>query len=88
ADWIVDLGPEGGDGGGQVIAEGPPEAVAGIKASYTGHYLRPSLEKAGRLPLEGPAGDNEDDKPLRMISPKRKPARGRKAPTKRARKSA
>jgi excinuclease ABC subunit A len=39
ADWIVDLGPEGGDGGGEVIAEGPPEVVAQVPASYTGRFL-------------------------------------------------
>ncbi|BDG08295.1 excinuclease ABC subunit UvrA [Anaeromyxobacter paludicola] len=39
ADWLVDLGPEGGHGGGQVIAEGTPEEVARVKASHTGHYL-------------------------------------------------
>jgi excinuclease ABC subunit A len=41
ADWIVDLGPEGGDGGGQIIAEGTPEQVAENPASYTGRYLIP-----------------------------------------------
>ncbi len=40
ADWVVDLGPEGGDGGGQIIAEGTPEAVAGVRASHTGRFLR------------------------------------------------
>ncbi|MBC7093100.1 excinuclease ABC subunit UvrA [Candidatus Bipolaricaulota bacterium] len=40
ADWIIDLGPEGGEDGGQVIAEGPPEEVAGIPGSYTGQFLR------------------------------------------------
>ncbi len=40
ADWIIDLGPEGGDGGGRVIAEGSPEDVAANKASYTGQYLK------------------------------------------------
>jgi excinuclease ABC subunit A len=39
ADWIVDLGPEGGDGGGRVVAEGTPEAVARVAASHTGRYL-------------------------------------------------
>jgi excinuclease ABC subunit A len=39
ADWIVDLGPEGGDRGGRIVAEGPPEAVARVKESYTGQYL-------------------------------------------------
>jgi excinuclease ABC subunit A len=45
ADWIIDLGPEGGDGGGQVIGVGPPEEIAQITKSYTGKYLRPLLEK-------------------------------------------
>ena len=43
ADHIIDLGPEGGDGGGQVLAEGPPEKVAKIKGSYTGKYLKEHL---------------------------------------------
>ncbi|SQD92368.1 ATPase and DNA damage recognition protein of nucleotide excision repair excinuclease UvrABC [Candidatus Bipolaricaulis anaerobius] len=43
ADWIIDLGPEGGEEGGRVIAEGPPEAVVGVPASYTGQFLRGSL---------------------------------------------
>jgi excinuclease ABC subunit A len=44
ADWIIDLGPEGGGGGGRIIAEGPPEAIANIAASYTGKYLKPVLD--------------------------------------------
>ncbi len=43
ADHIIDLGPEGGDGGGQVLAEGPPEKIAKVKASYTGQYLKEYL---------------------------------------------
>ena len=43
ADWIIDLGPEGGAGGGQIIAEGTPEDVAKNPASFTGHFLRPLL---------------------------------------------
>ena len=46
ADWIIDLGPEGGDGGGRVIAEGTPEAVALNPESFTGQYLRQVLEPA------------------------------------------
>jgi len=52
ADWIVDLGPEGGDGGGQIVAVGTPEDVAEVEASHTGHYLRPMLVKAGRIAAE------------------------------------
>ena len=48
ADWIVDMGPEGGDGGGRVIAQGTPEQVAAAKDSYTGRYLAPLLPKNGR----------------------------------------
>jgi excinuclease ABC subunit A len=44
ADWIVDLGPEGGDGGGRIIAEGAPETVAALKGSHTGRYLAPMLQ--------------------------------------------
>ena len=44
ADWIVDLGPEGGSGGGLIIAEGTPEQVGRIEASYTGHYLAKMLK--------------------------------------------
>jgi len=43
ADWIVDLGPEGGDGGGSVVVEGPPEVVAKTRDSYTGQFLAPML---------------------------------------------
>ncbi len=43
ADWVIDLGPEGGDGGGRVIAEGTPEEVAKNRASYTGQYLKGAL---------------------------------------------
>ena len=45
ADWIIDLGPEGGDGGGCIVAEGTPEAIAVNQDSYTGHYLQSMLSK-------------------------------------------
>ena len=44
ADWVVDLGPEGGNGGGQIIAQGTPEQIASVEASHTGRYLRRVLE--------------------------------------------
>jgi excinuclease ABC subunit A len=44
ADWVVDLGPEGGNGGGQIIAQGTPEQIAKVEASHTGRYLRRILE--------------------------------------------
>jgi excinuclease ABC subunit A len=45
ADWIVDVGPEGGDGGGRVVAAGTPEQVAAVKESYTGRFLADMLPK-------------------------------------------
>ena len=45
ADYIIDMGPEGGDGGGTVIAQGTPEEVAKVKKSYTGQYVKKYLEK-------------------------------------------
>ncbi|HMP58590.1 MAG TPA: excinuclease ABC subunit UvrA [Gemmatales bacterium] len=48
ADWVIDLGPEGGSAGGRVVAAGPPEAVADCDASYTGTALRPVLERSAK----------------------------------------
>jgi len=45
ADWVIDMGPEGGNAGGQVIAEGPPEAIAAVPASHTGRYLAELLAR-------------------------------------------
>ncbi|MCP3804255.1 excinuclease ABC subunit UvrA [Allokutzneria sp. A3M-2-11 16] len=50
ADWLVDMGPEGGSGGGTVIAEGTPEDVAAVKGSYTGKFLKPLLANASVTP--------------------------------------
>ncbi|MBE7211450.1 MAG: hypothetical protein INR65_10575, partial [Gluconacetobacter diazotrophicus] len=43
ADWVLDLGPEGGDGGGLIVAEGTPEQVAAVSGSHTGRFLAPML---------------------------------------------
>ena len=48
ADWVIDLGPEGGDGGGEIVAWGPPEDIVKAPRSYTGQYLAPVLAKAGK----------------------------------------
>jgi len=48
ADWVIDLGPEGGEGGGRVVAAGPPEAVAECPESHTGRFLKPLLKRAAR----------------------------------------
>jgi len=46
ADWIIDLGPEGGDAGGEIVAAGTPEAIAAETRSYTGQFLKPVLAHA------------------------------------------
>jgi excinuclease ABC subunit A len=48
ADWVIDLGPEGGSGGGTVVASGTPEEVAKNKASYTGRFLSEALKLKAR----------------------------------------
>jgi excinuclease ABC subunit A len=48
ADWIIDLGPEGGDGGGEIVAAGPPEEIVKAKRSYTGEFLKPVLGRRER----------------------------------------
>ncbi|WP_370341714.1 excinuclease ABC subunit UvrA [Pararhodobacter marinus] len=48
ADWIIDIGPEGGDGGGMIVAEGTPEDVVKVAGSHTGHYLAPLLKQRRR----------------------------------------
>ncbi|TMI80040.1 MAG: excinuclease ABC subunit UvrA [Bacillati bacterium ANGP1] len=70
ADWIIDLGPEGGELGGEVVAEGTPEAVTQVPASYTGQFLRPVLRRAGAKRNAGPAA-----RETRLV-----PARGRSLP--------
>jgi excinuclease ABC subunit A len=46
ADWVIDLGPEGGEAGGEIVAVGTPEQVADVEASFTGRYLRAVLPAA------------------------------------------
>jgi excinuclease ABC subunit A len=45
ADWVIDLGPEGGEAGGRIVGQGTPEDIAGIKTSHTGRFLRNVLRK-------------------------------------------
>jgi excinuclease ABC subunit A len=65
ADWVVDLGPEGGDGGGQIVAAGTPEQVAKVKPSHTGRYLAQVLTNTNVrtiLPADEPGnGEHHDD---------------------------
>ena len=68
ADWILDMGPEGGDGGGTIVASGTPEDVANIKESYTGQYLKPLVGKRN----------------ARVAKPRVKPKTHKKAATKKA----
>jgi excinuclease ABC subunit A len=43
ADWVIDLGPEGGDAGGEIVAQGTPEHICGVKKSYTGKFMTEHL---------------------------------------------
>jgi excinuclease ABC subunit A len=64
ADWVIDLGPEGGDGGGTIVAQGTPEQVSRVKESHTGHYLRQVLTNTNVrtiLPADEPSDRNDDD---------------------------
>ncbi len=66
ADWIIDLGPEGGAGGGKIIAQGPPEQVAAVAESYTGRYLKPVLNrrasKRAPVPIAAPVRNGRERK--------------------------
>jgi excinuclease ABC subunit A len=55
ADWIIDLGPEGGDQGGEIVAQGPPEEIVKVAASHTGRFLKPMLRNAGSVLRGGAA---------------------------------
>ncbi|HJA23802.1 MAG TPA: excinuclease ABC subunit UvrA, partial [Candidatus Limosilactobacillus intestinavium] len=58
ADWLIDLGPEGGEAGGYVVATGTPEEVAEVEGSYTGKYLKPMLERDRKWAAERQAKGN------------------------------
>jgi excinuclease ABC subunit A len=63
ADWVVDLGPEGGDGGGRILAAGTPEKIAAAGQSFTGRYLKPVLTKPNVrtiLPADEPGSDSDE----------------------------
>ncbi|NQY98353.1 MAG: excinuclease ABC subunit UvrA [Henriciella sp.] len=84
ADHIIDLGPEGGDGGGKIVATGTPEQVAKVKGSWTGKFLAEALKrhnqrKSGPVPAKAKA----KPKPAAKKSPAKKPAAKKKAPAKR-----
>ncbi len=72
ADWVVDMGPEGGSGGGLVIAEGTPEQVAAVEASYTGQYLAPVLAQSPAVPV-GASTSLVMSPPARTPTKKKKP---------------
>ena len=52
ADWLVDIGPEGGDGGGEIVATGTPEEVVKVERTYTGQFLKELLERRPRVKRE------------------------------------
>lgn len=58
ADWVIDIGPEGGDGGGQIVAEGAPEHIVNVEKSYTGKFLKEVLE---RRPVQQNESDTQKD---------------------------
>ncbi|AUM74306.1 excinuclease ABC subunit A [Paracoccus jeotgali] len=69
ADWIIDIGPEGGDGGGRIVAVGTPEEVAACPDSHTGHYLAPMLV-SDRVPVAAAAGGGGKARKPRILRQK------------------
>ena len=73
ADWIIDIGPEGGDGGGEIVATGTPEDVAKVKRSHTGTYLAPILKKTATQKTPKTTTNKTAPKPKNAPTSDRKP---------------
>ncbi len=91
ADWVIDMGPEGGSGGGMVIAEGTPEQVAANPKSYTGHYLAeivtPEASRGGAarksaVPKQAKPARTTKAKPTKAVAAKKSPAAKKPSPKK------
>jgi excinuclease ABC subunit A len=78
ADWLIDLGPEGGDGGGEIIATGTPEDVAAVEASHTGHFLKRMLSDTTPGTGHNTSGDH---RPTGLPPKKDKSTKKRRKPT-------
>jgi excinuclease ABC subunit A len=78
ADWVIDLGPEGGDGGGEVVACGTPEQIAAADGSYTGRFLRELLAMRAATGAEAGAGVEAGAAPAKKAAPRKRAAK--KAP--------
>jgi len=91
ADYLIDLGPEGGDGGGTIVATGAPEEVALCEGSYTGQYLKPMLEKAGIVAAKAAgkkaAANATTDEKKTVVKAKAQPTDGEKPKRGRPRKT-
>lgn len=89
ADWVIDMGPEGGDGGGTVVAQGTPEEIAASTASHTGRFLREVLARrpsgrepaktSAKGPAEATAKGAASSAPKKAAAPRRAAGRGRQA---------
>jgi len=86
ADWVIDMGPEGGSGGGTVVAEGTPEQVAEAAASHTGRFLAPVLQAGNRVPPAGVGTARNPAKPRKAAKAAKasKPAKAVKVTTPKA----
>lgn len=88
ADWIVDMGPEGGAGGGQVVASGTPEQVAAVPRSFTGQFLAPVLQASGVRPTIGARATQGASAPPKQTAATKAPAKKSAAKKSAAKKTA